>query len=90
MRQTKQTRQPAPRNSLCLLSPPQNNVDFTLGKIFKVAERQNLRFAEFFNLQSSSFANLRVTNGGTAVGLAPITPTIGTPRLIPLSLKYAF
>jgi hypothetical protein len=79
-----------PRN--CIMGPPQKNVDFTLGRIFKLGERQNLRFrADFFNLfNHPSFANPNVINGGAAVGLAPITSTIGTPRLIQLSLKYSF
>ena len=38
-----------PRN--CIIGPPQKNVDFTLGKTFKLGERQDLRFrTDFFNL----------------------------------------
>ena len=79
-----------PRN--CIIRPPQKNVDFALGKAFPLSERQNLRFrADFFNLfNHPSFANPNVTNYGAAVGFAPITSTIGTPRLIQFSLKYAF
>ena len=79
-----------PRN--CIIGPPQKNVDLSLGKVFKLGERQNVRFrADFFNLfNHPSFANPSVINNGAAVGLAPITSTIGTPRLIQFSLKYSF
>jgi len=86
-----------PRN--CISGPPQKNVDFTLDKVFKLGERQGLRFrADFFNLfNHPSFANPSlVNNDGGAVGSAPgtgqapITSTVGTPRLIQFSLKYSF
>jgi len=86
-----------PRN--CVIGPPQKNVDFTLGKTFKLGERQNLRFrADFFNLfNHPSFANPTLVNGdggavGSSVGsgAAPISTTVGTARLIQFSLKYAF
>jgi hypothetical protein len=87
-----------PRN--CIIGPPQKNVDFTLGKVFKLGERQGLRFrADFFNLfNHPSFANpaapaiAPVTVNGSQVlgGYAPITSTVGTPRLIQFSLKYSF
>jgi Carboxypeptidase regulatory-like domain len=76
-----------PRN--CIIGPPQKNVDLTLDdKTFKLGERQNLRFrTDFFNLfNHPSFAN----PGTTSVGLAQITSTVGTPRLIQFSLKYSF
>jgi hypothetical protein len=75
-----------PRN--CIIGPPQKNVDLTLGKMFKLGERQNLRFrTDFFNLfNHPSFAN----PAATSVGSAPITSTVGTPRLIQFSLKYSF
>ncbi|MFZ0952523.1 MAG: carboxypeptidase-like regulatory domain-containing protein [Candidatus Sulfotelmatobacter sp.] len=75
-----------PRN--CIIGPPQKNVDFTLGKTFKLGERQNLRFrTDFFNLfNHPSFA----IPSATAPGSAPITSTVGTPRLIQFSLKYGF
>ncbi len=75
-----------PRN--CIIGPPQKNVDFTLGKTFKLGERQNLRFrTDFFNLfNHPSFAN----PAATAPGSAPITSIVGTPRLIQFSLKYGF
>lgn len=87
-----------PRN--CIIGPPQKNVDFTLGKMFKLGERQGLRFrADFFNLfNHPSFANpaapavapVLVNGALTSGGYAPITSTVGTPRLIQFSLKYSF
>jgi hypothetical protein len=80
-----------PRN--CIIGPPQKNVDFTLGKTFRLGERQNLRFrAEFFNLfNHPSFAIPSATSVSAASGgSAPITSTVGTPRLIQFSLKYSF
>jgi hypothetical protein len=81
-----------PRN--CIIGPPQRNVDFSLGKIFKITEEQNLRFlADFFNLfNHPSFANPAFAAVGSTPGSgsAPITSTIGTPRLIQFSLRYSF
>jgi hypothetical protein len=83
----------SPRN--CIIGPKQVNVDFTLGKAFKFGERQNLHFrAEFFNLfNHPSFQN--PLNFGYAdvqqgPNIAKITQTVGTPRLVQFSLKYAF
>ena len=47
----------SPRN--CITGPDQFNVDFTLGKTFKIGERQSVRFrTEFFNLfNHPSFQN---------------------------------
>ena len=80
-----------PRN--CLIGPPQSNVDLTIGKTFKLGERQNLRFrTDFFNLfnhpsfQIPESATVSTSGGG----YAPITSTVGTPRLIQFSLKYSF
>lgn len=81
-----------PRN--CIIGPNQKNVDFTLGKIFKITEGQSLRFrADFFNLfNHPSFENPSAPAVGSTPGsgLAAITSTVGTPRLIQFSLKYAF
>jgi len=81
-----------PRN--CIIGPPQKNADFSLGKIFKLTEGQNLRFlADFFNIfNHPSFANPAAPAVGSTPGSgsAPITSTIGTPRLIQFSLKYSF
>ena len=81
-----------PRN--CIIGPPQANVDFSLGKIFKLTEGQSIRFlADFFNVfNHPSFANPAAPAVGSTPGsgLAPINSTIGTPRLIQFSLKYSF
>ena len=79
----------------CIIGPKQSNLDFTLGKTFKLGERQNLRFrAEFFNLfnhpsfQNPQFTGFANVAAGPAIG--EITQTNGTPRLIQFSLKYSF
>jgi hypothetical protein len=81
-----------PRN--CIIGPPQKNVDLTLGKAFKITEGQAIRFrADFFNLfNHPSFANPAAPAVGSSPGSgsAPITSTVGTPRLIQFSLKYSF
>lgn len=79
-----------PRN--CIIGPPQKNVDLTLGKTFQLGERQSLRFrADFFNLfNHPSFALPAAPAVSSAGGLAQITSTVGTPRLIQFSLKYGF
>jgi len=83
----------SPRN--CILGPRQSNVDLTIGKTFKLGERQSLRFrTEFFNVfNHPSFQNPLGT--GTAniadpATVGEITQTNGTPRLIQFSLKYSF
>jgi hypothetical protein len=79
-----------PRN--CIIGPSQENVDLTLDKTFKLGERQSLRFrTDFFNLfNHPSFAGPAAPVVSSAGGSAPITSTIGTPRLIQFSLKYSF
>jgi hypothetical protein len=79
-----------PRN--CIIGPPQKNVDLTLSKTFKLGERQSLRFrTDFFNLfNHPSFQIPAATSVSSAGGSAPITSTVGTPRLIQFSLKYGF
>ena len=80
----------APRN--CIIGPPQKNVDFTIGKTFKLTEGQNLRFrADFFNLfNHPSFANPSATDVESPSSFTQITSVVGTPRLIQFSLKYGF
>jgi len=88
----------SPRN--CIYGPNQVNVDFTIGKTFKLGEKQNLRFrAEFFNLfnhpsfqnpQFTGNANVEATNPNGTSAIGEITQTNGTPRLIQFSLKYSF
>ncbi len=71
--------------------PGQQNWDFSLIKNFKITERQELRFtADFFNIWNhANFANPAFTDveGGS---FGKITSTVGTPRLIQFSLRYAF
>ena len=80
----------APRN--CIIGPPQKNVDFTVGKTFKLTERQSLRFrTDFFNLfNHPSFANPSATDVESPCSFTQITSVVGTPRLIQFSLKYSF
>jgi len=79
-----------PRN--CIIGPPQKNVDFTLDKAFRLGERESLRFrADFFNLfNHPSFQIPALAAVSSAGGSAPITSTVGTPRLIQFSLKFSF
>ena len=87
-----------PRN--CFYGPRQLNLDFSTGKVFKITEKQELKFsAEFFNLtNTTSFANPTPANNlvdinSAAVGsasFAPITKVNGTPRLIQFALRYSF
>jgi hypothetical protein len=88
----------SPRN--CIIGPRQVNVDFTLGKTFKLTERQSLRFrTEVFNLFNhpsfqnplfTGFANVEATNSNGTSAVGEINQTNGTPRLIQFSLKYLF
>ena len=76
--------------------PGQQNWDFSLIKNFKLTERQSLRFTtDFFNMWNhANFGNPSTTDV-ESIGLAnspfgKITSTLGTPRLIQFSLRYAF
>ena len=79
-----------PRN--CIIGPPQKNVDLTLGKTFKLGERQNLRFrADFFNLfNHANFANPAFLDIESPSNFGQITSTLGTPRLVQFSARYSF
>lgn len=80
--------------------PFQQNWDFSLIKHFRLSERQDLRLtADFFNLWNhANFANPAVTDieaylanpGDPANPFGKIVNTKGTPRLIQLSLRWAF
>jgi hypothetical protein len=76
----------------CVIGPPQKNIDFTIGKMFRLTERQNLRFqTEFFNLfNHPSFANPSSLDIESPSSFSQITSVVGTPRLIQFSLKYMF
>ena len=75
--------------------PHQQNWDFSLIKNFKLTERQSMRFStDFFNIWNhANFAN---PGNGTATDVeipsafGRIFSTVGTPRLIQFSLRYAF
>jgi Carboxypeptidase regulatory-like domain/TonB dependent receptor len=71
--------------------PFQQNWDFSLIKNFRITERQQLRFTtDFFNIWNhANFANPTFTDiSNPAFG--KIFSTVGTPRLIQFSLRYAF
>lgn len=80
--------------------PFQQNWDFSLLKHIRLSERQDLRFtADFFNLWNhANFSNPAVTDieaylanpGDPANPFGKIVNTKGTPRLIQLSLRWAF
>jgi hypothetical protein len=76
--------------------PAQQNWDFSLIKNFNITERQTLRFTtDFFNIWNhANFGNPAVNDVETiGVSNSPfgkITSTVGTPRLIQFSLRYAF
>jgi hypothetical protein len=74
--------------------PGQQNWDFSLIKNFRITERQSLRFTtDFFNIWNhANFSNPALTDV-ESIGAGPfgkITSTVGTPRLIQFSLRYAF
>jgi len=76
----------------CFTGPPQKNMDFTIGKSFKLTERQSLRFrADFFNLTNHpSFANPSAADIEAPSSFTQITSVVGTPRLIQFSLKWSY
>ncbi len=72
--------------------PFQQNWDFSLIKHFRFGERQDLRFtADFFNLWNhANFASPTSADVENPGAFGKINSTVGTPRLIQLSLRYAF
>jgi hypothetical protein len=81
--------------------PFQQNWDFSLIKNFRVTERQTLRFTtDFFNIWNrANFGNPAITDVETTAGgtlpqsqtpFGKIVQTVGTPRLIQFSLRWAF
>lgn len=72
--------------------PFQQNWDFSIGKNFRLSERQNFKFtAEFFNIWNHPNFNIPTftdVEAGPAFG--QITSTLGTPRLIQFAAKYSF
>src|SRR5581483_12470536 len=72
--------------------PFQQNWDFSLIKHFRLTERQDLRFtADFFNLWNhANFASPASADVENPSAFGKINSTVGTPRLIQFSLRYAF
>jgi hypothetical protein len=78
--------------------PFQQNWDASLIKYFKIGERQEIRFtADFFNIWNhTNFANPSVTDieaylaSPTNSPFGKIVGTVGTPRLVQFSLRWAF
>jgi hypothetical protein len=72
--------------------PFQQNWDFSLIKHFRLTEAQDLRFtADFFNIWNhANFASPSLNDVENPAAFGKITSTVGTPRLIQLSLRYAF
>ena len=72
--------------------PFEQNWDVSLIKNFRLTESQQLRFtADFFNIWNhANFASPSQTDIENPGAFARITSTVGTPRLIQFSLRYAF
>jgi hypothetical protein len=76
--------------------PHQQNWDFSLIKNFKLTERQSLRFTtDFFNIWNHTNFGNPAANDVESIGVpnspfGKIISTVGTPRLIQFSLRYAF
>jgi hypothetical protein len=72
--------------------PFEQNWDFSLIKNFRITERQQLRFTtDFFNIWNHpNFANPAATDIENPGAFAKIVSTVGNPRLIQFSLRYAF
>jgi len=73
--------------------PHQQNWDFSLIKNFPITEHQQLRFtADFFNIWNhANFASPAIAQQDiNNPNFGQITSTTGNPRLIQLSLRYAF
>jgi hypothetical protein len=72
--------------------PFQQNWDFSLIKNFRISEQQRLRFtADFFNIWNHpNFGNPSQADVENAATFGKITSTVGTPRLIQFSLRWAF
>ncbi|HMK21512.1 MAG TPA: TonB-dependent receptor [Terriglobales bacterium] len=72
--------------------PFQQNWDFSLIKHFRITERQDMRFtADFFNIWNhANFSSPSLNDVENPAAFGKITSTVGTPRLIQFSLRYAF
>jgi hypothetical protein len=80
----------------CFRGPWQKNLDFSIARVFRFGEHQNLKFsADFFNFTNTpSFASPSITDINSSVNpkgnFAPLTSVVGTPRLVQFALRYAF
>jgi hypothetical protein len=72
--------------------PSQHNVDLSLRKTTRLAERSSLEFrAEFFNVfNSTQFSNPDTTYSDGAPAFGQITTTSVAPRIGQLALKLSF
>jgi len=72
--------------------PFQQSWDFSLIKNFRMTERQTLRFTtDFFNIWNhANFGNPAQADVENLSTFGKITQTVGTPRLIQFSLRWAF
>ena len=72
--------------------PRQQNWDFSLIKNFKITERNSIRFtADFFNIWNhANFGNPAQSDVENPAAFGKIISTVGTPRLIQFSLRWAF
>jgi hypothetical protein len=72
--------------------PFQQNWDFSVIKNFRLNERQTIRFtADFFNIWNHpNFANPAQSDVENPSAFGKIIQTLGTPRLIQFSLRWAF
>ncbi len=72
--------------------PFQQNWDFSLIKNFRLSERQSLRFtADFFNIWNhANFNSPAQADVENPAAFGKIVQTVGTPRLIQFSLRWAF
>jgi len=72
--------------------PFQQNWDFSLIKNFRLTEKQSLRFtADFFNIWNHpNFAGPAQADVENPSAFGRIVQTVGTPRLIQFSLRWAF
>jgi hypothetical protein len=72
-------------------APNFKNLDMSIGKEFRVTERQHLEFrAEFFNMLNHPNFGPPTANIDAPATFGAITRVINTPRNIQLGLKYFF
>lgn len=77
-------------NRNTLVGPGYTNIDFSLGKKFKISEATALQFqANFFNILNHP--NFAIPSGNFASGdYGFSTATVGDPRVIQLALRFDF